>query len=190
MYLRLGKTAEKNRLRLTKGSAGVVLTLNGGGLYDSPGGNGGGSFLETIGVRAQDNPPSGVFDQSGFVFSKMDAETTMNFNEALKIKYDLSKLYRTDYIHRWIQHMCSNLQLDPIGFGIFLPSVASVLCGYTSILRNNQFPNATTIYSILVAMPTYGKSTLFSVLRRAVEHVQKLLPTKFYDPANKQNFVM
>ncbi|CAF1213614.1 unnamed protein product [Didymodactylos carnosus] len=51
--------------------------------------------------------------------------------------------------------MYSNLQLDPVGFGIVLPSLASVLCGYTSILRDNQFPNATIIYSILAAMPTH-----------------------------------
>ncbi|CAF0923849.1 unnamed protein product [Didymodactylos carnosus] len=120
----------------------------------------------------------------------MDAETRHNFTEACHLKYELNRIYPTNYISECINHLCSNQQLDPMGFGLMLPNLASVLCNNSTVLRDNQFRSAINIFSVLVACPTYGKSSLFSIFRKAINFVKKIRPKKFYNESTKMTFVI
>ncbi|CAF1031187.1 unnamed protein product [Didymodactylos carnosus] len=72
----------------------------------------------------------------------MDDETRQNFTEVCHLKYELNRIYPTNYISECINHLCSNQQLDPMGFDLIYKIIKKI--------RPKKFYNESTKMTFVI----------------------------------------
>ncbi|CAF1543645.1 unnamed protein product [Adineta ricciae] len=78
-----------------------------------------------------------------------------------------------------VDYLASFYQMHNEAMVIALLNVAAVMCDNSRIFRANKFAIPMNLYNLVVARSSYGKSPILDIVRKCVDEVVKVRPSKF-----------